>query len=43
MKEVEQKRGATMVISTEHEAGAKLVALGGVASLLRFPLFQGDQ
>jgi protein pelota len=40
MKEVE-KRGATVtVISTEHEAGAKLLALGGVAALLRFPLYQ---
>ncbi|MEM3463768.1 MAG: mRNA surveillance protein pelota, partial [Candidatus Bathyarchaeia archaeon] len=36
MKDVEQKGGKVMVISTEHEAGAKLVALGGVAALLRF-------
>lgn len=36
MKYVEQKGGKVMVISTEHEAGAKLVALGGVAALLRF-------
>ena len=43
MKEVEQKGGGTMVISTEHEAGSKLVALGGVASILRFPVFQSDQ
>ncbi|MEM3616989.1 MAG: mRNA surveillance protein pelota [Candidatus Bathyarchaeia archaeon] len=38
MKDVEQKGGKVMVISTEHEAGAKLVALGGVAALLRFAL-----
>jgi protein pelota len=40
MKTVEQKGGKIMVVSTEHEAGAKLVALGGVAALLRFPLHQ---
>ena len=38
MKDVEQKGGKVIVISTEHEAGAKLVALGGVAALLRFAL-----
>ncbi|MEM4712929.1 MAG: mRNA surveillance protein pelota [Candidatus Bathyarchaeia archaeon] len=38
MKGVEQKGGKVMIISTEHEAGAKLVALGGVAALLRFAL-----
>jgi protein pelota len=43
MKKVEQKRGEIMVVSTEHEAGAKLVALGGTAALLRFPLSQNDQ
>jgi len=36
MKDVEQKGGRVMVVSTEHEAGAKLVALGGIAALLRF-------
>ncbi|MEM2947522.1 MAG: mRNA surveillance protein pelota [Candidatus Bathyarchaeia archaeon] len=36
MKDVEKKSGKVMVISTEHEAGAKLVALGGVVALLRF-------
>jgi protein pelota len=41
MREVEQRRGSVSVVSTEHEAGAKLVALGGVAALLRFPLL-GD-
>lgn len=38
MKMVEQKRGTIMVISTEHEAGKKLLALGGIAALLRFSL-----
>ncbi len=36
MREVEEKGGQIFVISTEHEAGAKLLALGGVAALLRF-------
>ncbi|MGQ9538848.1 MAG: mRNA surveillance protein pelota [Candidatus Bathycorpusculaceae bacterium] len=36
MKNVELKGGKIIVISTEHEAGAKLVALGGIAALLRF-------
>ena len=36
MKDVEQNGGRVMVVSTEHEAGAKLVALGGIAALLRF-------
>jgi protein pelota len=40
MKNVEQKGGKVMVISTEHEAGAKLIALGGIAALLRFALRQ---
>lgn len=38
MKNVEQKGGSIIVVSTEHEAGAKLLALGGIAALLRFPL-----
>ena len=40
MKIVEQKGGKIMIISTEHEAGAKLFALGGIAALLRFSLHQ---
>lgn len=43
MKEVEHKGGGTMVISTEHEAGTKLVALGGVAAILRFPVFPAGE
>jgi protein pelota len=39
MRQVEQKRGCVTVISTEHEAGSKLLALGGIAALLRFPLY----
>ena len=41
MRKVEQKGGAVFVVSTEHEAGTKLVALGGAASTLRFPVYQG--
>ncbi len=40
MRDVEQKAGSVTVISTEHEAGSKLLALGGVAALLRFPLYR---
>jgi protein pelota len=38
MKKVEEAGGNIMVLSTEHEAGTKLLSLGGVAALLRFPL-----
>jgi protein pelota len=38
MHSVEQRRGTVTVVSTEHEAGAKLLALGGIAALLRFPI-----
>jgi len=41
MREVEQRRGNITVVSTEHEAGAKLLALSGIAALLRFPV-HGD-
>ncbi|MCJ7558998.1 mRNA surveillance protein pelota [Candidatus Bathyarchaeota archaeon] len=41
MREVEQRRGSVTVVSTEHEAGAKLLALGGIAALLRFPVYRG--
>jgi protein pelota len=43
MRDVEQKGGEIVVVSTEHEAGAKLVALGGAAALLRFPVPQDGQ
>ena len=38
MREVEQRRGSITVVSTEHEAGEKLLALSGIAALLRFPV-----
>jgi protein pelota len=38
MKNVEEMGGGIMIISTEHEAGTKLLSLGGIAALLRFPL-----
>ncbi len=37
MIDVERKKGSVMIVSVEHEAGQKLLALGGVAALLRFP------
>ncbi len=40
MREVEKHRANVTVISTEHEAGAKLLSLGGVAALLRFPIYR---
>lgn len=36
MREVEHRNGCVTVVSTEHEAGSKLIALGGIAALLRF-------
>jgi protein pelota len=38
MREVERRNGGVIVVSTEHEAGSKLIALGGVAALLRFAI-----
>lgn len=35
---VERKAGSVVIVSTEHEAGVKLLGLGGVVALLRFPL-----
>jgi stalled ribosome rescue protein Dom34 len=43
MREVEQRRGSITVVSTEHEAGAKLLALSGIAALLRFPIHASFQ
>jgi protein pelota len=42
MREVEQCNGSVFVVSTEHEAGSKLIALGGIAALLRFPVYGQD-
>ncbi|MCX8171270.1 MAG: mRNA surveillance protein pelota [Candidatus Bathyarchaeota archaeon] len=38
IRSVEDKGGKVRIISVEHEAGAKLKALGGIAALLRFPI-----
>lgn len=38
MRKAEQKGGKVMVVSTGHEAGEKLLALGGIAAFLRFPI-----
>lgn len=40
MREVERHNAKITVVSTEHEAGAKLLALGGIAALLRFPVYR---
>jgi protein pelota len=37
MRIVEERGGKIMIISSEHEGGRKLISLGGVASLLRYP------
>jgi protein pelota len=39
MHQVEKRNATITVVSTEHEAGAKLLSLGGIAALLRFPLY----
>ncbi len=41
MREAEEKAGKIMIVSTEHEAGHKLVGLGGIAALLRYQLGTG--
>ncbi len=38
MRDVEEKGGEIIVLSVEHEAGAKLLSLGSIAALLRFPI-----
>ena len=38
MNLVEHLRGKVMVVSSEHEGGKQLTALGGMAALLRYPL-----
>ncbi len=40
MHQVERRNAAVTVVSTEHEAGFKLVSLGGIAALLRFPIYR---
>ena len=39
MRETEKRNACITVVSTEHEAGAKLIAIGGIAALLRFRLY----
>ncbi|MFQ6013458.1 MAG: mRNA surveillance protein pelota, partial [Thermoplasmata archaeon] len=38
MRRVEQKKGRVLVVSSRHDAGQKLQALGGIGALLRFSL-----
>ena len=38
MRNVEEKGGEIVVLSAEHEAGVKLLSLGSIAALLRFPM-----
>jgi protein pelota len=40
MHQVEKRNAPITVVSTEHEAGAKLLSLGGIVALLRFPLYR---
>ena len=40
MHQVEKRKALITVVSTEHEAGAKLLSLGGIVALLRFPLYR---
>jgi protein pelota len=40
MHQVERRNASITVVSTEHEAGAKLLSLGGIAALLRFPIYK---
>ena len=40
MHQVEKRNAPITVVSTEHEAGAKLIALGGIAALLRFQIYR---
>ena len=43
MRDVERRQAKVTVISTEHEAGFKLISLGGIAALLRFPIYRDNQ
>ena len=43
MRDVERRQAKVTVISTEHEAGFKLVSLGGIAALLRYPIYRDNQ
>ena len=39
MRDVEKQNAKVTVLSTEHEAGSKLLSLGGLTALLRFPIY----
>jgi protein pelota len=43
MHDVEKRNASITVVSTEHEAGSKLLSLGGIAALLRFPIYREQQ
>jgi protein pelota len=43
MRSVERRQAAVTVVSTEHEAGFKLLSLGGIAALLRFKIFKAPE
>jgi protein pelota len=43
MHDVEKRNAAITVVSSEHEAGVKLLSLGGVVALLRFPIYRETQ
>jgi len=38
MRDVEAMKGKVVIMSTEFEPGQRLMALGGIAALLRFPI-----
>jgi protein pelota len=40
MHDVEKRNAQITVVSSEHEAGAKLLSLGGIVGLLRFPIYR---
>jgi protein pelota len=40
MRDVERRQATVTVVSTEHEAGFKLISLGGIAALLRYPIYR---
>ncbi len=42
MHQVEKRNAPITVVSTEHEAGAKLLSLGGIVALLRYPLYRAQ-
>jgi stalled ribosome rescue protein Dom34 len=42
MRDVERQNAKVTVISTEHEAGSKLLSLGSIVALLRFPIYHNS-